>query len=250
MNRKIFFTIILGFALFELTLGMQSVGVIYDDDAITITIGKENYQERINLSQLFDSVKYIILDNSDNCLIGEISKIVYYDNRFYVLDVQQMIIFVFSDTGEMIFKIDKRGQGPGEYRYLTDFDVRDNRIVIFDRFNQLLEYDLNGNFVKKNPVSIPGRSFIINGDYYYFYTCNLPSFFGDYSLLITDKEVYNLKNGIRIPQNNILYKCINLYHSNAFYRFENKIRYYTPFETKVYSIENDGNYSPPPFFFK
>ena len=76
----------------------HSYGVIYDEDAITISIGKENYQERVYCSQLFDSVKYIILENSDKCLIGVISKVVFYKNRFYELDVQQMILFAFSAT--------------------------------------------------------------------------------------------------------------------------------------------------------
>ena len=213
---------------------------IYDKDSVNITIFSENYQEKIYYSQLFDSVKYIILDNRDDCLIGEIAKIVHYDKRFYILDVQQMILFAFSETGQFEWKIDKRGNGPGEYRYLMDFDINQNRLYLFDRRNQILEYDLNGNFVKKYEINIPGVSFLINNGHFYFYTCNSTSETGDYSLLIMDDYGQKFKNGIPITQKNLLNKCVIFNHSKVFYRYGDKNRFYMPLETNVYSIAEDS----------
>ena len=151
-----------------------------------------------------------------------------------------MILFSFSETGQFEWKIDKRGNGPGEYRYLIDFDINQNCLYLFDRRNQILEYDLNGNFVKKYDINIPGTSFLFNNGYFYFYTCNYTSQTGDYSLLIMDDYGQNFKNGIPVIHSNLINKCVNFNQSRAFYRYDDKIRFYMPLEAKVYSITDDS----------
>ena len=216
-----------------------------DQDPIIISIGAENHQERINYSQLFDRIRYIILDTNDDCLIGIVGKIVFYENQFYIFDVQQHIVFVFSETGQFLWKLDKRGNGPGEYAYLMDFDIHQNRLYVFDRRRQLLEYDLSGNFITHYTVTIPGTSYLQQNEFSYFYTCNMSSpDFGNYALLIMDKEGKNFQNGIPVTQTNLINKCVNFNNSSVFCRYNNNIRFYMPFETNVYSIAADSIFVP------
>ena len=235
--------VILGFLglLLQLIGCNQRASKIYDADSIKITVDSENYQEKIYYSQLFDSVKYILLENCDHCLIGNIDKITFYGNRFYILDSKQNILFAFSDTGKLLWKIDKRGNGPGEYLYIRDFDLTDNSLYLFDPRRNILEYDLSGNFIKNYPVNnIFGTSILVNNALFYFNTCNNPSGEGDYHLLIMDNYGQNFNNGIPITQKNLIGKCVTFNQRNSFLRYHDKIRFFMPFSTKVFSIKEDS----------
>jgi hypothetical protein len=79
-------------------------------------------------ASIFDYVKHIELiplETGDNVLIGKLEKIIFHQNRYYILDTHhaQFIVFVFDETGKYIFKIDKRGRGPGEYTELYDIII-------------------------------------------------------------------------------------------------------------------------------
>ena len=229
----------------------QPVSKIYDGDSVTITIGADNHQEKIYYSQLFDSVKYIPLEINDDCIIGIIDKIIYYDNRFYILDSKQNILFVFSDTGEFIWKIDKRGNGPGEYLYIRDFDLSNNHLYLLDPRRNVLEYDLSGNYINNYSLNnIYGTSIFVNNEFFYINTCNNPSTEGNYHLLLMDNYGKTFKNGIPITQKNLVGRCITFNNRNSFFRYQDRIRFYMPFSTKVFSIAGDSIYVQYDFDFK
>lgn len=85
---------------------------------------KVNEIDRIQkLSQLIDSVVYIPLETSENCLIGRISKIVYSERCFYILDDTANCLFKFDESGRFLSKYDHVGKGPFEYIKLCDFNL-------------------------------------------------------------------------------------------------------------------------------
>ena len=212
-----------------------------ENDTVTFTVGPENFRERerIYFSHLFDSIKYIILDNSDDCLIGNIDKILFHDHIFYVLDRKQHTLLVFSETGQFLWKINKRGNGPGEYRSLQDFDINQNKLYLFDPRSKVLEYDLNGMFVKSYSEKTYGNSILVDNERFYISTCNNTSKFGDYSLLIMDDYGKTFKNGIPITQKNLINACVTFQQSLNFCRYKDTIRFYTPLVAKVFSIVED-----------
>ena len=219
------------------TVCKQSPVNLYDNDSIKIIVDSENFQERIFYSQLFDSVKYVVLENCDDCLIGSIEKVVFFDNKFFVLDSKQNILFAFSESGKFMWKINKRGNGPGEYLYIRDFDIDDNRLYLFDPRRNILEYDLSGNFIRKYSLNNKyGTSILVNNGLFYINTCNNPSTEGNYHLLIMDNYGKNFKNGIPITQKNLIGKCVTFNQRNSFMRYHDKIRFFMPFSTKVFSI--------------
>jgi hypothetical protein len=72
-----------------------------------------------------------------------------YQDRYYTLDRQQNIVHVFDRQGKFIFKIDKRGQGPGEYPFLDDIAVNPSgNLELLCAMGFVYEYDLKGKFIQ------------------------------------------------------------------------------------------------------
>lgn len=231
------------FGLLLLLAGCTQPTIKTDDsNTIHIAVGSENFQERILYSQLFDSVEYIVLENSDDWIIGAINNIYYYDNRFFILDRRQHILFAFAKDGKLLWKINRRGQGPGEYSSIRNFVVYQSNLYLLVSPNRLLKFDLNGNFINDFPMNAFGTSFMISGDWLYLYTCNHASVYANSSLLILNEFGQNFKKGIMPIQRHLMNVCRTFNENRAFFRYSNDIRFFTPFSTNIYSI-SDGDVS-------
>jgi hypothetical protein len=150
------------------------------------------------------------------------------------------VLLVFGETGDFLWKIDKRGTGPGEYLSITDFDLNNDRLFLYDPHRNVLEYDLSGNFVKGCPIEAFGTSIAVNGRFFYIYACNYPSKQGNYHLLITDNSGRNVKAEIPMIHKNLIGGCQVFQSKNAFFRYNGEIRFFMPFSTKIYSIAGDS----------
>lgn len=101
---------------------------------VTIKVSSER---RINFSDVFEEPEIIKLEQCDSCLIGDISKVIKDDSGFYILDRNRSeAIFKFDLKGNFIFKIDAKGEGPGQYMLAHDFDL-------LDKEGELIILDLN-----------------------------------------------------------------------------------------------------------
>lgn len=129
-------------------------------DTLTCNIKKEND----NLNVKVRSV--IKLETSDSSLIGSITKIIFYKNRFFILD--RMIsksLFVFDINGKFIAKT-RRGRGPGECVNPKDFmiDPANLTIQLWDQSNyNMLELDSNLTHIQTKhfePVGLMNAEYI------------------------------------------------------------------------------------------
>lgn len=86
---------------------------------------------------LFDSLfkyrRHISLETNDSCLIGKIGKLKIVGDKIYLLDSKENKILVFGPDGSYIRQYDHAGEGNGEYLYLSDFDIRKDRIYLLDK---------------------------------------------------------------------------------------------------------------------
>lgn len=111
----------------------------------TFDIQFEPKKSRIPHEVLSD-VTYVPLETTQESLIGRVDKMIIKDGRIYILDIAlKRALYVFDLTGKFLFKIDRKGKGPGEYTDLRDFIVDDNSIII-NTFGKVLFFDLNGNY--------------------------------------------------------------------------------------------------------
>jgi hypothetical protein len=123
-------------------------------DNHTITVDFEK-TERVSLTDYIENIELIPLETNDDVLIAQLTKLLYYKDRYYILDRKQNIVFVYDSEGRFIFKIDKQGQGPGEYPFLNDIQINPftNHLELLCAMGFLYEYDLSGKFIKTHRIT-------------------------------------------------------------------------------------------------
>jgi hypothetical protein len=114
--------------------------------------------EKASLFDYFRSVELIPLETLSDVLIVGILKMIVHQNKYYALDPIQCVIFVFDETGKFLFKIDKKGQGAGEYVFIQDFNINpfSGNLEILESYGKVLIYDLSGNHIETKRITFPG----------------------------------------------------------------------------------------------
>lgn len=92
-------------------------------------------------------------------VIGDVSKVVIGNERIYVLSLIDPRIFIFSLDGKYINSL-KRGNGPGEVLFVSDFEYRNNNLYVLDNYRSIKQYDSDGNYIaEKYKLDSPYFSF-------------------------------------------------------------------------------------------
>jgi hypothetical protein len=125
------------------------------DNAIFVDLDRP---EKASLFDYFSSIELIPLETSPDVLIAGITKIINYQDKWYMLDKPQSILFVFDQTGKFLFKIDKKGQGAGEYLFISDFNINPitGNLEVLEPFGRLNRYDLSGNPIDTKLIKYGG----------------------------------------------------------------------------------------------
>lgn len=95
------------------------------------------------LSQLFPDARLVKLETNDSSLVGTRNmKVIFRDGVFYIRSLNEIIMF--DADGNYTGKLSHQGGGPGEYDYISDFDVVDykgHKEIWIPDFNEILRYD-------------------------------------------------------------------------------------------------------------
>ncbi len=128
----------------------------------------------IALSDHVSNIEYIPLEYTNSSLLATIDKVIYHDNKFFVLDKKQKAIVIFSKEGQYLNKISKVGPGPEEYSGIDFFDIdkESNEIVLYDiSTGKIYRYGINGKSTKSINARIICRDFNTTNDGgYLFYS--------------------------------------------------------------------------------
>ena len=130
----------------------------------------------------FNMKNAISLETKEECIIGDINKILFNDSTIVVLDSRKSkSVFIFTDKGQYKNKIHNVGKAEGEYINICDFIVgfKNEKYYLYDkRLGKILQFDNNCHFIKEKKVkqrinnfqSIPNEKFIVerssDGEYY------------------------------------------------------------------------------------
>lgn len=112
---------------------------------------KQFKNDVLRLSTIVDSVEYIVLETSQDCIIRKIDKVVISEDGsfLFVLDRRSSKIFVFNQDGIFLHAIANFGRGPGEFLSISNFFIDDDleQIIIYDiSSGRVLSYGFNGAF--------------------------------------------------------------------------------------------------------
>jgi hypothetical protein len=196
-------------------------------------------KKEVKLSDIFSSINVIQLETIDSSLVGvRIPHLEFYKERFFVLDQMQSHknILCFNKDGKFLYKIDKTGQGPQEYKSLKNFiiDKSNGLIILKLELGRYDFYDLDGNYLstqKVKDIYYPAQIISINRDSCLAYndSRNFPK---DHNLLLLDTKTFNIidKSNIEgelFPASDIPYLSI----------FEGNVLCYSDNDT-IYDLSN------------
>lgn len=108
--------------------------------------------DKVSLWDIFSHIELIPLETNEQSLIKQVSKIIPYDDNYYVLDYRKSEILMFDSNGKYLHKISDRGEGPQEYANISDFEIDEvnNNLSVLAPVNySMYEYDFKGNFLNK-----------------------------------------------------------------------------------------------------
>lgn len=122
-----------------------------------------------NLSELSDRLEYVKLETSSECLINRVSRIYPVNDGYLINDSYKRLLF-FDKTGKFVWEIDRQGKGPGEYSTcMATYDQIKNEILIRGINKDLLVFDLDGKYLRTDPIghnivrilTMPDGNFVI-----------------------------------------------------------------------------------------
>lgn len=188
--------------------------------------------EKASLFDYFRSIELIPLETSPDVLVKGFTKMVVHQGNYYALDKPQSIIFAFDPTGKCLFKIDKKGQGVGEYSFIEDFIINpyNGYLELLEPYGEIHRFDLSGNYVESKRVTYPGFRVVhtlaaLDSSVYVFHTCFEPKKIIYYNLteqkLLHDEFEEDREIGS---------------YSNDPYLYGNKWFFFRPFHPVVYRL--------------
>lgn len=93
-------------------------------------------------------VQYIALEQAPNAALHSVNKILACNGLFYLADFMLAKISVYNQNGDVVFILNEKGHGAGEYLEIANFTVDEEYIYVIDNYaGKLHSYDChNGKF--------------------------------------------------------------------------------------------------------
>lgn len=210
----------------------------------TIVADKYDRENPILYSDIFKKVDVVPLETSDSCLISNISSMRYVDNKIFIWDDKQSIIFIFDRSGKALCKINDRGDGPDNYLNIRGFDVseKEKRIYVYTYPFYLFKYTFDGKLDEKIKENIDCSNFAINGQHILMYSGNRTNFVNggakNYQLWVKDlvsKDIlgYEPFNPKKTGTMRIVYN-----QDRNFFHFKDEVLFYYSISNNILSMQD------------
>jgi hypothetical protein len=173
-----------------------------DNFGEVIHINPHEAKEYVNLSEIADSIICIRLQPAPDDVMGRIVRVIVGKKYIYAEDVSQQMVFVFDKTGKFVSKLNKRGEGSDEYKYIGTLFIDDNEeyVELLDLSKRCILKYTNISFELVESVPFPIVRYNKcrrNNGFYYFATMQLDNTIDDKKtnagLLVIDAQ-NNLKS--------------------------------------------------------
>ena len=214
------------------------------EKAIEVNIDLNN--DCLPFDSLMTKVSYVELETTGDNLIGEISQLLFVDDKIIVVDVwKSKIITVYDMKGHYLYKIGSQGQGPQEYAFFTHVSLTPDKkmLVITDMGSTSLKYySIDGQFIKsiKCPYWFTTSEFV---------TDNLIAGFTDGGNVISDEnEDYKPLLVVTDLLGNISSSAFQSYYRKEYTstifepirKFEDRVLYNNPNTDSIYLLTSNS----------
>lgn len=214
-----------------------------------VVIKPTDYFKQVDISEIIDTVKFVTLELREGSLVGNIAKVIVFEDRIYIYDNLTYSIFVFNIHGEYIFKISRIGKGPGEYNQvdLFDIDYENRQIILVDLMGYwILRYDFKGNFIsqEKIPIWIEGLAPTFNGGVvvYANHRDNTVKFSQEFNIYYLDSSMQVSNAYFPYNSNNFSNPRVKFStsESGSFYTYDNDRYFFSHYKNHVYQVTETG----------
>jgi hypothetical protein len=138
---------------------------ILDSSEFDIPLKEKDLNAIKKFTDFFCAPQILSLKTPDSIFISSVSKIIFYKNRFFLLDKKFSNLTCFDKNGNFLMQYGRIGLGAKEFKAITDFDIDSvkNQVVIFSNEDESLYYYLldNGAFIKKKYIGFYGGAFAL-----------------------------------------------------------------------------------------
>ena len=125
--------------------------VVIPENIISVNL---NFADKFGDESLFiDSDTAILYRLPQEPIIGDIIKIRESNETLYILDNSHKCIFRFVTKTNSLNGFCQYGPGPGEYSFITDYFVYDDKIYILDNYSNKINIYQNDQCIRTIPVN-------------------------------------------------------------------------------------------------
>lgn len=213
-------------------------------DENSIIINNDSLEfEYIPLSDILTIDEIIPLETNPQCLISYISKVIFFNNQFFIIDVSSMSILSFSSTGKFIRRYGSVGKGPGEFLSPMSIDINkeDNTLLIFDsRTKDILVYSIDGAFIKSIQIDdgLICDDIAVKDNIIYLNTVPFTKeqYEESYNIRMFNMDGKYLGGLLKVSENNMgwIGDNGNIY---CFTEFGDSLRYYNSISNHIYALD-------------
>ncbi len=196
--------------------------------------------ENIKISTIADSIYYIKLETSNECLIKNIQKIYVDKELIFILDNNERLL-LFDRDGKFLNQIGRIGKGPGEYS-INDFSVDSvNNIVYILDARQILGYNYSGEFINIQISVNRCVNLFYNNNFFYCYTPSELCFSNssnEYNIHVLDSTGSKVNSFLPVP--NIKREIPMFVSTGQFYSLGNEVFLLEQSSNKIYTLGING----------
>lgn len=156
---------------------------------IGIDISPEFYDSVV---EKMDKPRFVVISEDDKTMFAEICRIIDKNGKYFILDKYDgRTVVSFTHDGKPYASYGRTGNGPGEYVYPQDMDIKDSTVYILDsNSKKLIIYSERGNFIREQslPFFADALKITDNGNYLFNLTPE-----NEYQICVADSSLNNLQ---------------------------------------------------------
>lgn len=227
-------------------------GMIIDNGSLKVISIDSRRVDHLNWSSVVKSMKLIFLETQDSSLLSEISKIEIDEDKFFIQNKKDKLIYVFDVNGDFQYVIGRKGNGPTEIQNPECFTLnkRKKEVWLINNYSFIYKYNYLGELLSKEPLKLFFKDFIVSNDgSIYFHASKMLN----YTPKTGEPVCWNLWNQSRNGKafNTYFRYDPTIYPNGSTYfdtktpfsLLEDSIIYHYVFSDTIYSIL-EGNVSP------